>query len=224
MAKNELKYELRDGTGKSVTRKLRKAGKIPAVVYERGQESFSITVGTESFTEIINRLRGKLLLTELIPPEGEKYLAAIKGIQRHPVTDEFLNIDFQKTHPGEMLHVRIPVTLKGTPVGLKMGGLLEHVRYEIEVRGPVSKLPLHIDIDIGDLDVGDAVRVKDLSFEEGVEVLAPPQGLVVTVIHPRKVKEVETAVEEEVTEAAEAEGETELAKEPEASKEDEAKG
>jgi len=205
MAKNELKYELREGTGKSVTRKLRKDGKIPAVVYGRGEKSFSVVVDCEEFTDLINNLRGKLLLTQLVSPSGDEFRAAIKAIQRHPLTDEFLNVDFQKIHPGEMLHVKIPVILDGTPVGLKMGGLLEHIRYELDVRGPVSKLPLHIDININELDVGDGIRVKDITFEEEVEVLDPPEGLIVTVIHPRKAKVVEVEEVEEVPEGEEAE-------------------
>jgi len=228
MAKNLLKFEPREGTGKSVTRKLRKEGKIPAIVYGRGEESFPITVEAEEFADLLSSLRGKLLLTELSSPEGETFRAAIKAIQRHPVTEEFLNIDFQKIHPGEMLHVSIPIITHGTPVGLKMGGLLEQVRYEVDVRGPVAKLPLHMDVDITPLEVGDAVRVSDLEFDEEVEVLDPPQGLIVSIITPRKERLLAAGVEGEAEEAeaageegeaAETAGESEEKSETEESKE-----
>ena len=208
MAANEIKFEMREGTGKSVTRKLRKSGKIPAVIYGRGEESFPITVDGEEFKVAINRLRGKLLLTDLVSDKGERFSAAIKAIQRHPLTDEFLNIDFQKVHPGEILHVSIPLIITGTPVGLKMGGVLEHVRYAVDVRGPVASLPLHIGIDINNLNIGDAIRVQDLKFGEGVEVLNLPQTLIVAVIHPRKIKEVEVTPT-----AAAVEGETPVVEE-----------
>jgi large subunit ribosomal protein L25 len=204
MAKNVLHFEVREGTGKSVTRKLRKAGKIPAVIYGRGEESYSVTVDGEEFKDLISRLRGKLMIAELVPPKGEAFRAAIKAIQRHPLTDEFLNIDFQKIHPGEMLHASVPIIAQGTPVGLKTGGILDQIRYEVDVRGSVEKLPLYVDIDIGHLELGDAIRIRDLSLPEGVEVLDPPQAVIVTIASPRRVVEV-AAAEAETGEEVEAE-------------------
>lgn len=204
MAKNVIHFEVREGTGKSVTRKLRKAGKIPAVIYGRGEESYPVTVDGEEFKELISRLRGKLMIAELVPPKGEVFRAAIKAIQRHPLTDEFLNIDFQKIHPGEMLHVSVPIITQGIPVGLKTGGILEQIRYEIDVRGSVEKLPLSVDINIGHLELGDAIRVRDLSLPEGVEILDPPQAVIVTIASPRRVVEV-AAAETEAGEEGEAE-------------------
>lgn len=210
MAKNVIHFKAREGTGKSVTRKLRKAGKIPAVIYGRGEESYSVTVDGEEFKDLISRLRGKLMIAELVPPKGESFRAAIKAIQRHPLTDEFLNIDFQKIHPGEMLHVSVPIIAQGTPVGLKTGGILDQIRYEVDVRGSVEKLPLYVDIDISHLELGDAIRIRDLGLPEGVEVLDPPQAVIVTVASPRRVVEVavaeaETGEEGEAEEGAEGE-------------------
>lgn len=212
MAKNVLHFGAREGTGKSVTRKLRKGGKIPAVVYGRGEESYSITVDAEEFKNLIAHLRGKLMITELVPPQGDAFRAAIKSIQRHPLTDEFLNVDFQKIHPGDMLHVSVPIATHGIPAGLKMGGVLDQIRYEVDVRGPVDKLPLHVDLDIGHLELGDAIRIRDLEFEEGIEVLDPPQAVIVTIASPRRVVEAEEEGEAEEgaegEEAAVPEGET----------------
>jgi large subunit ribosomal protein L25 len=205
MAKNALHFEAREGTGKSVTRKLRKIGKIPGVVYGKGEESYSVTVDAEEFKNLISHLRGKLMITELVPPQGDAFRAAIKAIQKHPLTDEFLNIDFQKIHPGEVLHVKIPIITHGTPEGLKMGGILDHIRYEVDVRGSVEKLPLHVDIDINHLELGDAIRIRDLKFEEGIEVVDPPQAVIVTIASPRRVEEVAAEEEGEVEEAAEGE-------------------
>lgn len=215
MAKNEIHFQMREGTGKSVTRKLRKQGKIPAVVYGRGEESFPVTIAFEEFKDVIHDLRGKLLITNLVSPAGETLQAAIKEIQRHPLTEEFLNVDFQKIHPGEMLHVSVPIKTHGTPPGLKLGGILEQVRYEIDVRGPVAKLPLHIELDISSLGVGDAIRVGDVSFQEGVEVLAPAQALIVHIASPRKEKVVEVAPVEGAEEGEEAVSSEEQAKEGE---------
>jgi large subunit ribosomal protein L25 len=205
MTKNVLHFEMREGTGKSVTRKLRKVGKIPAVIYGRGEESYSVTVDGEEFKNLISRLRGKLMIAELVPPKGEAFRTAIKAIQRHPLTDEFLNVDFQKIHPGEMLHVSVPIIVRGIPIGLKTGGILEQIRYEVDVRGPVEKLPLHMDIDITQLELGEAIRISDLSLPEGVDVLDPPQAVIVTVASPRRV--VEEAASEAEGEAEAAEGE-----------------
>jgi large subunit ribosomal protein L25 len=221
MAKNKLHFEAREGTGKSVTRKLRKAGKIPAVIYGRSEKSYPVTVDGEEFKELISRLRGKLMIAELVPPKGEVFRAAIKAIQRHPLTDEFLNIDFQKIHPGEMLHVSVPIITQGIPVGLKTGGILEQIRYEVDVRGSVEKLPLYVDIDIGHLELGDAIRIRDLSLPEGVEVLDPPQAVIVTIASPRRVVEVAAAEAEPGEEEGEgAEGEEAAPAEGEAAEEE----
>lgn len=207
MSKNVITYALREGTGKSVTRKLRNEGKIPAVVYGHGEESFSITIEEEEFRNVIAKLRGKLLITELESKDGSKFNAAIKEIQRHPLTEKFLNVDFQKIHPGEILHVSVPIIVHGTPAGLKMGGILEHVRYEVDVKGPLNKLPLHMELDITNMNVGDAIRVRDLTFQEGVEVQSSPESIIVAVVTPRKEKVIETAapVEGETPEGVEAE-------------------
>jgi large subunit ribosomal protein L25 len=205
MAKNQIHFSVREGTGKSVTRKLRASGKIPGVVYGRGEETYPVTLDTEEFNELISNLRGKLMITELVPQKGEPFRVVIKSIQRHPLTEEFLNIDFQKIHPGELLHVSIPIIAHGTPIGLKTGGLLDNIRYEVDVRGPVSKLPSHIDIDVTPLELGDAIRIDDLDIPEGVEVLDPPQAVVVTVATPRRVVEVEAVAEGEEGEVAEGE-------------------
>lgn len=190
-------------------------GKIPAVVYGHGEESIPVTIAEDEFRGVISGLRGKLLITELESQDGTKFSAAIKEIQRHPVNEKFLNVDFQKIHPGEVLHVSIPVLTHGTPAGLKTGGLLEHVRYEVAVKGPVAKLPLHIELDISGLNVGDSIRVKDIKFEEGVDVLTSPESIIVAVITPRKEKVVEVAAapeegeKEEGAEAAAEEGKKE---------------
>lgn len=113
-------------------------------------------------------------------------------------------MDFQKIHPGEILHVSVPIKAQGTPAGLKLGGILEQVRHEVELRGTVDNLPLHIDIDISGLGVGDGIRIGDLSFKEGVEVISPAQALIVHIASPRKEKAVEVAPVEGEAEGAEA--------------------
>jgi large subunit ribosomal protein L25 len=96
-----------------------------------------------------------------------------------------------------------------------MGGLLDHVRYEIGVKGPVSKLPSHIDLDISALEVGDAIRIKDVKFKEGIEVLDPPQAMIVAVASTRR-QAASLAVEEASEAEAEGEGEGEEGAEGEA--------
>ncbi len=205
MADNLLKYALREGTGKSVTRKLRKDGLIPAVVYERNGENQVITVEKDNFKGVLNSLRGKLLIAELSPPEGESFRAVIKAIQRHPITEEYLNIDFQKIHSGELIQVSVPIMVTGTPEGLKLGGLVDHVRYEVNVKGTVANLPLSFDIDISELNIGDAIRIGDLDIPEDVELIDPPQAVIVAVAKARRVAEV--AVDGAEGEEGEAEGE-----------------
>ncbi len=199
----KLKAEYRQGTGKSVTRKLRAQGKIPAILYGAGEQNRLLQLDAHEMDVFLRHQAGESPVVHL-EIDGETLEVIIKEVQREPVFGKLLHVDFQVLHKGEKVIVEVPVVLKGEAVGVKKGGVLEQLVREVEIRAIPSKLPSAIEVDVSDLDIGDAVHVRDLKVEEGVEILEDPEQTVVTILAPKKAAE-----EEAEAEAPPAEGEAE---------------
>ncbi len=189
-----LEAKIREKTGKNFAKKLRKEGKIPGTVYGALEQPISIWVEEKRLNEVINKLRGRLLLVDLKMGK-EKFPSLIKSLQRDSLSDRFIHVDFIHLHKGESIHANVPVILKGEPVGLKKGGILDHNLYEIEVKGTLENLPHHIEVDVSELDVGESILVKDLNLKK-VDILTHPETVIVSIIAPRGVEEVEEVTEE----------------------------
>ncbi len=191
----KLKAEYRQGTGKSVTRKLRAQGKIPAILYGAGEENRLLVLDAHDTDVFLKHQAGESPVVSL-EIDGETVDVIIKEVQRDPVFGKLLHVDFQILHKGEKVIVEVPVVVKGEAVGIKKGGVLEQVIREVEVRAIPSKLPRAIEVDVSHLDIGDAIHVRDLKVEEGVEILEDPEQTVVTILAPKKVEEEKPAAEE----------------------------
>ncbi len=201
----ELKTVKREGKGKGVARKLRAAGQIPAVLYGRDIESVELTVDARELMQVIHSDAGTNVLLNLsIEGEKDSNTAMIKEIQRNPLRDGFFHVDFMTISMDREITTSVPVLVVGEPQGVKAGGVLQHGIWEVEVRALPRNLPENIAIDVTELDIGDAVRVSDLAVADDVEVLSPPDEIVVSVVPPTVVKE-EVAEEVEGEELAEGE-------------------
>ncbi len=193
----ELHAEIRKGTGKSVTRKLRAQGKIPAVMYGAGESTQPLTLDLHEVDTFLKRTRGESVVINL-HVNGEVKQVLPKEIQRDPVTGRVIHVDFLILHKGEKVTVEVPIVTVGESVGVKKGGVLEVILRSVEVRATPAQLPAHIEVDVSNLDLGDVVHVRDLPVPEGVEILEDPDEPVVTVLVPRGAEEEEAAPEEEV--------------------------
>ncbi len=197
----EIVAEQRKKTGKKETRKLRSEGNVPCVMYG-GEEIIHFYSHANNFKELVY---SPIVYVITINLNGKKYKSVLKDIQFHPVTDEISHIDFMEVFDDKPVTVTVPVNLTGESVGLKAGGKLRLKRRRLTIRGPINKLPDKLDIDISDLDIGQTIKVHELSYE-GIEILDPPRAMVVAVISSRlamKGMEIPETVEEE------AEGEVE---------------
>ena len=197
-----LEINKREKAGKEVARKLRKEGKIPGVVYGSG-EPIKVWVDEKKFNEVINKMRDKLLLVDL-RIGSEKFPSIIKVMQRDTINDRFVHIDFLHIEKGKEINVDVPLVLKGEPIGLKKGGILDHHIYKISVKGTLSNIPHFINVDISYLDLGETLFVKDLNVKK-VEVITHLDTPIVSILTPRIAEEKEV-VEEEVGEEAETAG------------------
>ena len=200
----ELKVELRNELGKSAVKKLRAAGYLPGVIYGAGEETKHIKFDAKEFEHLWHRIHGEQVVINLKFPDGTTKMGVIQEIARHPVTGKMLHVDFHILHKGETVEVTVPVITVGTPKGVKMGGILEHIVRELEIKTTPDNIPPHIEIDVTDLGIGDSIHVKDLKLE-GIEIDEDPEEVIVTVLAPRKAVEVEEeeAVEEGAAEETE---------------------
>ena len=137
----------------------------------------------------------------------------VKELQRHPVTLDFLHVDFYEVDMKRKIKVSVSVIPTGKSVGVERGGLLQIIRRELEVLCLPGKIPESIEIDVTDLDIGDSVHVEEISADKDVEIPADVNFTVLTVITPKteeeEIEEEEEDALEEGAEEADAESEAE---------------
>ena len=186
--------KLRKGTGKSVARKLRREGWVPAVYYGPGEPSTPIAVEEKELSRVLHAVHGRGVVLQL-QVDGATKSAIIKEIQREPLYGRVIHVDFQVLKAGEKVEVTVPIVLTGTPEGVKKGGVLEQVLRELDIRVLPDRIPPEIQVDVSGLDLGDSVHVRDLKLE-GVEILTPGEETIATVLVPRGLEEEEEKPEE----------------------------
>lgn len=167
---------------------------------------------------------GQSVIFRLSVADGSKkskdYVAIVKEEQHDPVTDKLLHIDFNSISLTKELEVKVPVQTKGEPIGVKRdGGSLEHILWELQVICLPTKIPEQITIEVGHLEIGDAIHVKDITLPEGVRTKQDPDTILVSVVPPMKeealVPAEEGLKEPEVTKEKKAEPEAGEAKKDE---------
>jgi len=208
----ELKTNIRTTTGNGPARRLRQKGQIPAVLYGPGIESAMLSVNISDIDRVLKKGRiGQALLNLVIQNNGETSTKTVmvKELQLHPVSRNFLHIDFYEVAMDRKIMVNVPVTTTGKAKGVEVGGILQIVRRELEVQCLPMDVPVSIEVDITDLDIGDSIHVGDISLQSEIEFLGDENFTVVTVVTP-KIEEEEEPVEEE-----EEEGEAAIAEEGE---------
>lgn len=204
MAELTLEVSPREQTGKEIAKKLRRDGKVPAVVYGGHREAVSISVDQKVLTDLIRKSEHGVRSVFLLKMSGsdKQRHAMIKDVQLDPVSRGMKHIDFIRVIMDEVIKVTIPVHVTGTAPGVKTeGGMLDFQARELHVECLPNVIPDSIDVDVSSLHVGEHIRISDLQLPEGVTVLDDPDRVVVAVAVAR----VEAAAEEETEEAAEPE-------------------
>lgn len=209
----KLKAEKREESGKGAARKLRAAGRVPAVLYGHGVGPMAVSVDAKDLFHILHGSAGTNVLVDL-QVDGAQHLSLPREIQRDHVRGRYLHVDFLAVRRDETVTVSVPVHVVGESPGVKAGGVIEHHLWELQVECLPGDVPDGINADVSKLQVGDSLRVADLIPPRGVSVLTPLEESVVAVVIPqvRVVEEVE-AVAEEGEEAAAEEGEAAPAEE-----------
>lgn len=200
----ELKAEPRTTTGNSPARALRRAGRIPAILYGPDTEPVMISIDTTEMETIFKESGvGRSIFNLAVDGGGGTRAAMIKELQTDPISRDILHIDFYEVKMDRKVKVMVPVVATGKCAGVEMGGMLQIIRRELEVLCLPNAIPQEVAIDITDLDIGNSVHVEDITLEGDVEIPHDVNFTVLTVLSPKAVEEEE--VEEEGEELAEGE-------------------
>jgi len=200
----KLVAERREGTGKGVARKLRAAGRVPAIMYGQGIEPASVSVDARELYHVLHAGGANVLLDLIV--DGKAQLALARDVQRDHIHNRFIHVDFLAVSRTEKITIAIPVHVIGESVGVKAGGVLEHHLWEIQAECLPGDVPDAIEADISELAVGDSLKVSDLVAPEGVTILSAEDEPVLAVVPPQA-REVEEVAAEEAVEGEVAEGE-----------------
>lgn len=207
----ELKTKIRTTTGNGPARRLRMSGQIPAVLYGQKTEPVLLSVNKSDLEQVFKKGGiGQVILNLVIQKNGETTTrpAMIKELQTHPLSRNFIHIDFYEIKMDQKITAKIPVVTTGMAKGVELGGILQIIRRELEVECLPLAVPESIEIDISDLDIGDSIHVGQIRVEGEIEFLEDDNYTVVTVLSPKMEEEPEEEKEAEEEEAEKEDRET----------------
>ena len=188
--------------GSSESRRLRKAGKVPGVLYGHGIEPIDVAVGSRELRAALTSDSGLNALISL-DVGGKRHLAMARQLQRHPTRRSIDHVDFVIVRRDEVITAEVPVHLIGEAEEVERAdGMVEQSMFALEVHAKPADIPNAIEVDISGLSIGEAIRVADLTLPAGVSTEVDPEELVVAGTTTRMAAETE-AEEEAAAEAAE---------------------
>ncbi|NNL67762.1 MAG: 50S ribosomal protein L25 [Myxococcales bacterium] len=215
MSDTHLEVEAREKSGKGVARKLRAAGRIPAVLYGGGRPAFPLALDPVKLQKLLHASELgmntliDLKVTDHAELDGKTVL--VRELQRDPVKGSFIHADLYEVDLTHTIEVQVPVHVTGKAVGVEMGGgVLDQVLREVEVKCLPRAIPDELVLDVSALEIGDSLHVRDIALPDGVELISDEDLSVVSVAAPVKEEDLiaDTGEEAEVPVVeGEAEGE-----------------
>lgn len=205
MAHVILSAQQRTELGNGPTRRLRREGFVPGIVYQAGGPSLPLAVGTRELRRALVD-GGRTGVIDLQIADDRSRPVLLKDWQLDPVRGEVTHVDFQEVDLTQEVQTQVALVLVGTPVGVREGGVLDQTLREVEVSALPDALPESIDLDVTALEIGAAVTVADLTAPDGVEIISDGDLVVASVVPPTVEEEPEDGGEA----AGEGEGETEV--------------
>jgi len=207
MEQKTLTADSRQVFGSADSRRQRRNGKIPAVVYGHGQPKGLLIDAHEFNTKFITVSESTIINLQI---DGDSHDVLIRDYQEDTISGAITHVDFYEIERGKVLRTNVGLHLSGAAVGIREGGILESFVHELEVECLPKDLPESIEVDITNLEIGHSIHIRDIKAPAGVEILNAQDQVVCTVAHKRaEVEEVaeELAEEEAAREAEEAEEE-----------------
>lgn len=172
-----LDVEKREELGKNKVNKLRFAGIVPGILYGENGESIAIKCSEKSLFQLLKSGRNHVI--EMKIGTGVKENVILHALVRHPITRKFIHADFLRIDLKKEIHSQARLHFTGTPVGVKMGGVLIHRIHDVQIQCLPMSVPDEIVVDIAGLDVGKSLKVKDILTPPGVRILNVEDDVVV---------------------------------------------
>ena len=184
--KFKLNVTARGQTGRSASRRLRKASRVPAVLYGKHTKPESLSIDGPEFVRLLKGVGDRAVLIELERTDkSDKALSFLQEIQRDPITDRYLHVDLQEVKDNEKFEIQIPVHVSGESFGVKnQSGVLEMASHTLRIRVLPKDLPEAIVVDVTELKVGETIKVGGLKAIPGVQFLDPQGQPVVSCVEP----------------------------------------
>ncbi len=204
MSETALVVEAREAVGKGANRKLRAAGKAPAVLYGRGRDSLPLAIDPRVLDKILRASGSNTLLDLTVEGHAERTesVALVREMQRHPLCGDIVHVDFYEVDLTRAVTIEVPVHLTGKARGLDFGGILEHTLREISLECLPRAIPESIEVDISAMEVGDVIHVSELALPEGVSLVTDGDLGVVHIAMPQAEAAATAATEAETPEGA----------------------
>ena len=179
----KLTAELREGTGKGVARKLRAAGRVPAVLYGHRLRPTPISIDAREMLRVLHSAAGSNTLVDLVL-DGHEHLALPREVQQDHIHNTLIHVDFLAVSRTETISVNVPVVETGDAAGVREGGVVEHHLRELHIECLPADVPEHVEVDITSLGLGGMVHVADITPPKGVTILNPPEEAVLSIVTP----------------------------------------
>ncbi len=197
MAELAIDVQKRSETGTNANRRLRQAGKIPAVVYGGGKDTVPIVLDRKTLIDLMKSGDNENAIFLLkLADSGQERHAMIRDMQVDPLTRQVVHIDFQRIVMDKKVKVQVPVELKGTAYGVKTeGGMIDFVSREVTIECLPGDIPKHLDLDVTDLRVGQHVEAKDLKLPDGVTLAEEPDRVIISLGHTKAEESAAAATE-----------------------------
>ncbi len=182
MEKKVLEAAVRDTISKPGRSTLRQTGKVPGILYAKSISPVAFSVLENAIKPFVFTSEAHIINLKL--DNQQEYDCVLKDVQFDPVTDRVIHFDLQVLVSGEKIEIEVPVTLKGTSIGVRDGGLLQQFYHKISIECVPANIPEHIELDITNLKLGDSIHAGDIHIE-GIDILIGAENVLVAVTHPR---------------------------------------
>ena len=193
MEQKTLSFMVRTERRKGPVGRLRRAGKIPSIIYG-AKEPKAISVDDHEFHTTFREISESTIIK--LESEESSHEVLVKDFQSDILSGQILHVDFYEIEKGKLLRTHVSIHLQGTALGVREGGILEVLSHEVEVECLPKDLPAHIEVDISEVVAGHSIHVRDLGEIEGVRFLNSPDQVICTV-QVKRAEEEEEEVEEE---------------------------
>ncbi|GAB4149514.1 MAG: 50S ribosomal protein L25 [Ignavibacteriales bacterium] len=197
MSEISLNVKKREISTKGVVNQLRKSGYVPGIFYSHGVDPVPFSVSEISLKPLV--FTAETHLVNLVIDNEQPIKCILKDVQFDPVSDRVIHVDLQGISANEMISLQVPVLITGTAIGIKQGGVLQQYLHKLDIECLPANIPEHLEIDVTKLNIGDAIHVRDLKFEN-INILTSEEASVVAVSTMRVEAETAAPAAEEVKE------------------------